>query len=168
VCLNCGSRLETVPTSELPDADPEVVPVQYVQAERHVHGVAPPALLLGLAVFAVVLASVLFAFGNWLLGVVFALAAAALALLFVGAARQLPAELGTAAYRGDDARAAGLNAQAHALDDRMRGAETELRRVLAAIREQRTRERAAVQPTESLDARDAAALSGERPLSRAS
>ena len=78
-CPQCGSRLGA-----------DGPPVTWGYAERRLFGLAPPVLVLALALLALVLAVVLFAAGHWLAGLVMALAAAGFAAVFLGAARQSP------------------------------------------------------------------------------
>jgi type IV secretory pathway TrbD component len=85
-CPECGSSLTASPD-----------PVAYETTERHVFGVAPPTLLLGLVLAALLCAVVLVALGHWIAGGAFLIVAACLALFFVSAARQLPED---AASRG--------------------------------------------------------------------
>jgi hypothetical protein len=81
-CPQCGVRL---------DGDgAHVAGGSTFHAARHTFGLAPPALVLVLAVIAFVLAVVLFALGHWIAGLVLVVLAAGLARFFVWTARQLP------------------------------------------------------------------------------
>jgi hypothetical protein len=60
------------------------------QSERHLFGLAPPALLLALGAVAVVAGVVVLVLGDWLLGVILLVVGVPLLLLAIGAARQFP------------------------------------------------------------------------------
>src|SRR5262249_25498930 len=66
--------------------DPGQVPVNYARVDRHVFGVAPPTLLLALALLACGLAGLLFALGHWLVATACLLGGLACVMLFVSAA----------------------------------------------------------------------------------
>jgi zinc ribbon protein len=92
-CPACGSQVdeggETM-RAEVPPTETGEVPVAYERAQPRWFGVAPPNLLLGLAVVALVLAIVLFATGHWPYGLILLGLGALLAAAFLEAVRRRP------------------------------------------------------------------------------
>jgi hypothetical protein len=83
-CPACGSELG-------PDATPtRETQIEYQEAEPHWFGVAPPQLLLGVAVVLVVFSLVLFATGHWPYGLIVLGLGALLLAAFLEAAKRRP------------------------------------------------------------------------------
>ena len=99
-CPQCGARL---------DGDAGGARGSTFRAARHTFGLAPPALVLTLALLALVLAVVLLALGHWIAGIVLLVAGVALGRFVVWTARQLPeqrvAQLAVAASNAASGRA---------------------------------------------------------------
>ena len=91
-CPNCGANLRQGDTARerLPLHETGPGPVKRELAEPHVFGVAPPYLLLGLAVALVVLAIVLFATGSWPYALIVLGVAALVVAAFLEATRRRP------------------------------------------------------------------------------
>ena len=77
--------------AEVPPDETGPVPVSVQRAEAHWFGVTPPAMLVGLAAVALVLAVVLFATGHWPYGLILLGVGALLIAAFLEAARRRPA-----------------------------------------------------------------------------
>jgi hypothetical protein len=110
-CAQCGTGLAAGDrpeelAGELGPGDTLLDPMTRVYAERRVFGLAPPALVFGLALLGLLLAVVFMAGGHWLVGTVLLIVAVALGALFMSVARQLPqGRLAQAAVEvGDEAR----------------------------------------------------------------
>jgi Double zinc ribbon len=92
-CPSCGTQLdeagETV-RAEVPPTETGEVPVAYDRAEPRWFGVAPPDLLLGLAVIAFVFGLVLFATGHWPYGLILLGVCALVLAAFLEAVRRRP------------------------------------------------------------------------------
>ena len=82
-CPSCGTGLDGSPR-------PEPTPVSYDRVEPRWFGVAPPQLLLGLAVVVLLLAVALFATGHWPYGLILLGIGALLLAAFLEAARRRP------------------------------------------------------------------------------
>ena len=105
-CAQCGGQLppaetgmgmppaEGGPAEPLPSfAEPSpshAEPSAVAAPERHVFGLAPPGLVLALAVGGLVVAIVMFAVGHWVAGVVLLLVALGLGALLASTVRQVP------------------------------------------------------------------------------
>jgi hypothetical protein len=100
-CPDCGTALG----APRPEGD---APISYRQVEPRWFGVAPPRLLLGIAVVALVLALVLFATGHWPYGLILLGIGALLLAAFLEAARRRPERhsfITTSAYARERAHA---------------------------------------------------------------
>jgi hypothetical protein len=75
---------------ELPPEDTGRVPVDVVEAEPRLFGMTPPVLTFGLGTAALALGIAFFALGRWVVGVILAVLALALLVLFVDRARRRP------------------------------------------------------------------------------
>jgi hypothetical protein len=93
-CPECGvpasSPGGTTLQSELPPEEVGPVPISFQRAEPRWFGVAPPLVLLGLAVVLLVLAIALFAGGHWPYGLILLGLAALLFAAFLELARRRP------------------------------------------------------------------------------
>ena len=91
-CPACGAQIDagaTVP-AHVPSDETGPVPVSVQRSEPRWFGVAPPQLLLALAVVAFVLSIILFATGHWPYGLMLVGAAALLLAAFLEAAWRRP------------------------------------------------------------------------------
>jgi hypothetical protein len=91
-CPSCGAQVEagsTVP-AHVPLDETGPVPVALQRSEPHWFGVAPPQLLLAIAVVALVFSLVLFALGHWPYGLILLGVGALLLAAFLEAARRRP------------------------------------------------------------------------------
>jgi hypothetical protein len=86
VQVNAGSTVQAA----MPPNETGPVPVSVQRTEPHWFGIAPPHVLLALAVIALVFAIVLFATGHWPYGLILLGAAALLLAAFLEAARRRP------------------------------------------------------------------------------
>jgi hypothetical protein len=93
-CPSCGAPVDAGETVEavLPPHEPSPAPASFQQAEPRWFGVAPPQLLLALAVASFVAAIVLFATGHWPYGLILLGIGALLVAAFLEAARRRPAD----------------------------------------------------------------------------
>src|SRR3954452_12668067 len=95
-CPECGTPLEEpgnrTQIVQLPREETGPVPINVQRAEPRWFGVAPPTLLLGVSIAALVLAIVLFAAGHWPYGLILLGIAALLLAAFMEAARRRPHE----------------------------------------------------------------------------
>src|SRR3954454_3250785 len=95
-CPECGTPLEEpgnrTQIVRLPREETGPVPINVQHAEPRWFGVAPPTLLLGVSIAALVLAVVLFATGHWPFGLILLGIAALLLAAFMEAARRRPHE----------------------------------------------------------------------------
>ena len=90
-CPACGARLDGTRLDRARSTSArETAAYRTVQAEPHWFGVAPPQLLLGIAVVALVFALVLFATGHWPFGLILLGVGALLLAAFLEAARRRP------------------------------------------------------------------------------
>ena len=93
-CPECGARVDDLGSStvraELPPNETGPVPVSFQRAEPRWFGVTPPHLLLAIAVVAVAIALILFAGGNWPLGLIVLGIGVLLTAAFLEAARRRP------------------------------------------------------------------------------
>jgi hypothetical protein len=90
-CPSCGAGLDGDTGSTVREHVPlRETPATYRQAEPHWFGVAPPQLLLGISVVALVFALVLFATGHWPFGLILLGVGALLLAAFIEAARRRP------------------------------------------------------------------------------
>jgi hypothetical protein len=98
-CPSCGSRVDPGATvkEDLPLHEDGPVPVSVQRTEPRLFGVAPPHLMLGIAVVAIVVALVLFATGSWPYGLIMLGIGALLLAGFLEAARRRPSSVVTRA-----------------------------------------------------------------------
>jgi ABC-type multidrug transport system fused ATPase/permease subunit len=91
-CPACGVQVDAGETvqEQVPPNETGQVPVSMQRSEPHWFGVAPPQLLLSVAVIAFVFAIVLFVIGHWPFGLILLGAAALLLAAFLEAARRRP------------------------------------------------------------------------------
>lgn len=91
-CPACGTPVDAGETARalLPPEETGPVPVSVQQAEPRWFGVAPPHLLLGIAVVVFIVAIVLFATGHWPYGLIVLGIGALLLAAFLEAARRRP------------------------------------------------------------------------------
>jgi hypothetical protein len=91
-CPACGVQVDQGSTvrEEVPPDETGQVPVTMQRSEPHWFGVAPPEVLLSVAVVAFVFAIVLFATGHWPYGLILLGAAALLLAAFLESARRRP------------------------------------------------------------------------------
>ena len=108
-CPACGVQVDAGSTvqEQIPPNETGPVPVSLQRSEPHWFGVAPPQLLLSVAVVAFVFAIVLFATGHWPFGLILLGAAALLLAAFLEAARRRPRS-------GADPQRPSMRASAHA------------------------------------------------------
>jgi len=92
-CPSCGVQVEMGETvrADVPPTETGPVPVHVQHAEPHWFGVTPPAMLLGLAAVALVIAVVLFATGHWPYALILLGVGALFVAAFLEAARRRPA-----------------------------------------------------------------------------
>ena len=100
-CPQCGTRLD--------GEDAATAGASTFTAERHVFGLAPPEILVGLALVTLVVGVFALVFGRWIAGIVLLVVGAALWWFFTWTARRLPdgrmAHLATAASDAARSRA---------------------------------------------------------------
>jgi hypothetical protein len=91
-CPACGVQVEGSSTvrGEVPLEETGQVPVTFDRVEPNWYGVTPPRLLLATAVFAIVVAIVLFATGHWPYGLIMLGVGALLLAALLEAARRRP------------------------------------------------------------------------------